>query len=284
MDSRISAFLLAQISPSLYPAHMFGFFKKRREEKAARDAEAMALGELLREVDEGRAGKLDLALVIHDREGSKESLSRVFMELPQAELYVANASAERLEDPAVMLMGEPPQPFAVVFTRQEWAVAGAHPPFDRVEAVSAMELALKMPASAGMVFNPETPLVTGVLTAPMLDAFRQILEHDQLMEGTLYTVWTSGAYRVVKLLKVDAGGVHIRLYAGGHAQRPQQVEPAMLTLSGADEKHRSMGHLPFTRRSFLAMGPRLLTVQPVQEEELEGYRLWAEAQGGYFGG
>lgn len=37
-----------------------------------------------------------------------------------------------------------------------------------------------------------------------------------------------------------------------------------------------MGHLPLDPDGFLAWKPVLISVQPVDEEELDGYRIWRE--------
>ncbi len=41
--------------------------------------------------------------------------------------------------------------------------------------------------------------------------------------------------------------------------------------------------MPLSRKAFLAMGPIRIASAEVSEDELEGYSLWLEAKGGYFG-
>jgi len=43
-----------------------------------------------------------------------------------------------------------------------------------------------------------------------------------------------------------------------------------------------MGHLPLSRRSFGGWRPRFIKAVEVSGEELDGYRMWLQAKGGYF--
>ena len=44
----------------------------------------------------------------------------------------------------------------------------------------------------------------------------------------------------------------------------------------------SMGHVPLTFGAFEAWQPEFLAHGDVDEEELEGYRMWVDAKAGYF--
>lgn len=239
---------------------MFNFLKKRQERKAVREV----VEQLMQDAAAGRAQPVDLALAIHAREGNQESMARIFMTLPDADLYTLNAGEGRLRD--IAMLSSEAEEFVALFTSRERAEAGMQAPYDRVDVVSGLELIFSMQEPVGMAFNPGSPVVSGGLTKAMVASLIQLMTDYALHAGALYTVWSSGAYRVVK--------------------RPKQVDAAMLMLSGADEEHQAMGHLPFTRRSFLAMGPRRVPGETpsVTEAELEGHRIWEENQGGYFGG
>ena len=94
-------------------------------------------------------------------------------------------------------------------------------------------------------------------------------------EGGLYsTPNEDGTYAVLKILKLDPEGVHLRLYAQALAERPTDVQIETLDLG--------IGHLPIARSSFATWDLQYLKTVPVQAEELEGYQLWQEAGGGYF--
>lgn len=43
-----------------------------------------------------------------------------------------------------------------------------------------------------------------------------------------------------------------------------------------------MGHLPISRAAFCAWAPSLIERSTVSEDELEGYHIWEESNGGVF--
>lgn len=259
---------------------MFGFFKKRREQQVAR-AERNALAEqFMKDAEAGEARPLEMALAIHEQEPSKESFARILALLPSAELYVLNAGEDRWDDVALMMLDD--APFVALFTSQKLAAAAMMPPYNRVQEVSALELLFCGRGGVGWVFNPGKPLIAAVLNEPMLEAARQVLAEINLQAGEIYTVWTRGHYRAVRILKTDDVGVHFRLYPAGWKERPASILPAELE-SG---ELNAVGHLPFVWKSFLALGPKRVSGAsiPVTEKDLEGYRIWEEEKGGYFGG
>ena len=73
-------------------------------------------------------------------------------------------------------------------------------------------------------------------------------------------------FSVVKVLAVQDGAVHARLYKERFATRPQAVDPAMLTIA--------IGHVPLALEGFAGWHPILLAREPVVDAELEGYRQW----------
>ncbi len=102
--------------------------------------------------------------------------------------------------------------------------------------------------------------------------------------GGLYSTEDEGGqFGIVKVLVVDAGAVHVRVYKQKLCSRPASVDPSMLTLGKLSDKDGfSAGHLPLSWRTFAKWKPILVSQQPVYESELEGYRLWQEANGGIF--
>lgn len=114
------------------------------------------------------------------------------------------------------------------------------------------------------------------------------IDPRDLMAGDHVTVvGDSGVdYAVVKILAVDAEGVHIRLYQERFATRPTQVDATRLTLGPVipvEGVPLSVGHAPFSHDTFAKWGAVLLSRgATVAESELAGYRGWQEAEGGYF--
>lgn len=105
-------------------------------------------------------------------------------------------------------------------------------------------------------------------------------------EGGLYSVEAEkGGFSIVKILKLDAVGVHIRAYSNRFPQRPTDVDVTKLYMAGMNrnpDEELGMGHLPLSKESFAGWKPELIKVVSVEQAELEGYEMWKEAKGGYF--
>ena len=88
-------------------------------------------------------------------------------------------------------------------------------------------------------------------------------------------------FAIAKVLAVDAGVVHVRLYREKFPCRPLQVDPSKLSLGKVgDVEGFGMGHLPLSRATFAGWEPVLIQSEPVTEEELDGYRIWQGDTGG----
>ena len=89
----------------------------------------------------------------------------------------------------------------------------------------------------------------------------------------------------MKILARDRQGVHVRLYVQRFSVRPRSLPHENLTTAPFGAEHAnplSIGHLPLSFASFAGWQPQQLAKQEVDEDELEGYRMWQEANGGYF--
>ena len=107
-----------------------------------------------------------------------------------------------------------------------------------------------------------------------------------IKEGGLYYIKNeTGTYSVLKVLKTDSKGVHIRLYSNQFASPPNKIDESTLYLAGIDKKPSEtlgMGHLPISKRGFEDWHPTFFQQSSVKDEELEGYKTWLDAKGGYF--
>lgn len=107
-----------------------------------------------------------------------------------------------------------------------------------------------------------------------------------VVEGGLYSIRAEkGVYRVLKILKIDSIGVHIRSYSNWYDQAPDKIDESTLYMVGVDRKPEEAlgsGHLPISRMSFARWGARFVQQSTVTEGELDGYRIWLENEGGYF--
>ena len=108
--------------------------------------------------------------------------------------------------------------------------------------------------------------------------------HSNFQVGGLYSVeYGDGTYRVAKVLAVEKAGVHVRLYKNEWKERPQNVDPSVLSLGSVNDGDGfGMGHLPLTAKGFAAWKPALLSKEAVSKDELEGYEMWKEGGGGFW--
>lgn len=97
--------------------------------------------------------------------------------------------------------------------------------------------------------------------------------------GGLYaTQDEDGSWRVMKVLALDDFAVHLRSYANKFPEQPTDVDPEKLSLGGLDDSAGfGIGHFPLAREGFFNDNPVLIKVEPVIEEELEGYKIYLEA-------
>jgi len=108
----------------------------------------------------------------------------------------------------------------------------------------------------------------------------------QFVEGGLYsTPAENGSYRVLKILKVDHIGVHVRFYSNQYDQAPIKIDESALFMVGLDRKPEEAlgaGHLPISKMHLATWGVRYVQQSTVTEDELDGYRKWLEDGGAYF--
>src|SRR6185369_1553087 len=97
--------------------------------------------------------------------------------------------------------------------------------------------------------------------------------------GMLVSVADGEGFAIMKVLAVDDGGVHARLYAQRFAARPAHAELLKLSTDRVGEGQPfSIGHMPLSHTSFNNWQPQVVALAvEVSEEELEGYRMWEEA-------
>jgi hypothetical protein len=103
------------------------------------------------------------------------------------------------------------------------------------------------------------------------------VDHSAPVVGGLYGARDSdGSFRVVKVLVMDEAAVHIRMYAERFAELPTKISSSELSLGSINNQGSfGIGHAPVSRTGFLHEGRTLLATEPVRDDELEGYRIWA---------
>lgn len=126
------------------------------------------------------------------------------------------------------------------------------------------------------------------LTSVLRSIFSASEEQDvaDVTEGGLYlTPHEQEGYTVLKVLKIDNDGVHIRTFSNLFHDIPKVIDESTLFMAGmgADEDTpMGMGHTPISHSSFITWGLHFVQQSAVSEDDLEGYKMWAEANGGYF--
>ena len=265
---------------------MFGFFKKRKAKEEAIRAKVQACKQVILALQGDRGNALEGALVLHFTEQNEESLTRFLIAFGQSDVWMLNNGSDRLGDPAVT-QGSDGGPYVAVFSSNERATAAADEwkLTNRSSVISALELVFGLSPAVGIVINANDPHIQWSFPPQNVSNLRTLFERSHNYEvGGIYSVWGRGTYKVIKILNVDEGGVHLRMYANTWQERPSTIDPDTLTLTGEDAGSiQAIGHMPVVRSNFLSMGPRLAASSPVTDAELEGYRMWEEAKGGYFG-
>ena len=262
---------------------MFRFFRKKGEapkEKNERDALWSKIGT---DFAEGRGNPLEGALAVHLAQPDEQSITQLITWFGASQVHTIAKGPDPIGD-AAMLQGPDGKGYVAVFTAREGAEAERHGPFAAVSAISALELVFSMNGMAGIVINPGDEHLRWFFTPQQTANLQTVYERSfNYQAGNIYSIRHGDSYRALKLLKADDGGVHVRIYGNHWPERPPTVEHDDLLLAGTGEKHPAIGHMPLSRKAFLAMGPIRIASAEVSEDELEGYSLWLEAKGGYFG-
>ncbi len=111
---------------------------------------------------------------------------------------------------------------------------------------------------------------------------------EPIVEGGIYSIESGERFGIVKILKLEPGIVHLRVYKNKFASRPTSINVEDLSLGrfkpgSTDKDGFGIGHMPIRERDFRGWKPVLLTKTQVTESELEGYKMWKESGGGVFG-
>ena len=99
-------------------------------------------------------------------------------------------------------------------------------------------------------------------------------QKDWIVGGLYLEQGEENDWKVFKVLLVDGHGVHIRFYQERFREKPQDINCATLTVD--------IGHSPFAFETVAKWQEEFLRQDRVDEQELDGYQEWKEAQGGYW--
>lgn len=265
---------------------MFKFFHKKKMQRQAAEEKSRAFKHVLADIENGNGNRLEAALVLHLAMNDQDSLTRFLITFGGAEIWLLDKPGKRFDDP-VVTEGADGKIYVAAFTSKFRATAAAEVAGEFSNypiGISGLELVFSLDQAFGIILNSDDPHVQWGFTPEQVSNLREMFERSYKCEvGGLYSVWTGGAFRAVKLLSVDDRGIHLRIYANTFPERPEKIDPASLTMESGPGGPSSVGHVPMIRAAFLAMGPGLMATAGVTDDELEGYKIWEEARGGYFG-
>lgn len=106
-------------------------------------------------------------------------------------------------------------------------------------------------------------------------------------------------FGVIKLLRTQFGGVHVRVYSNVFLERPTAVdelaleteaidlERLMASESGEEQaglavsRPVAIAHLPLKHATFSSWRPEFIEMSLVEPDELSGYAVWKRAKGGF---
>jgi hypothetical protein len=106
-----------------------------------------------------------------------------------------------------------------------------------------------------------------------------------LKEGGLYAFKNdNGSYSVMKLLKVESAGVHVKIYSNQFDSPPTTVDESKLYVVGLGHKpDETMGlaDAPMKGETFQNYKATFVQQSTVKPEELESYNKWKAAGAQY---
>lgn len=117
---------------------------------------------------------------------------------------------------------------------------------------------------------------------PLVGAFFSVSLQSMGIDGL--------GFGMVKLLRQQFRGVHVRVYSNTFAQRPERVDEAELEsrpfptdVSGErpPTEPLAVGHVPLGHATFDAWQPVFVATSLVQPDELVGYEIWKFEKGGF---
>lgn len=125
-------------------------------------------------------------------------------------------------------------------------------------------------------------------TEQQIQVIEPIESIKEIKQGYFFAMpRTLGGYNVFKVLAVDRNGAHIRSYSNVYTEVPETIDVTSLFMKRFDTDVEAidlgMGHLPVSYDTFMTWNAIALNqYEEVTEDQLEGYRLWQDAEGGYF--
>ena len=125
-------------------------------------------------------------------------------------------------------------------------------------------------------------------TEQQIQAIKPIASVAEIKTGYFYAMPRKlGGYNIFKVLAMDDKSVHIRSYSNVYLEVPIELNVGSLFMKRFDTDVEAidigLAHLPVSYDTFMAWDAIAVDqYEEVTDDQLAGYRLWQEADGGYF--
>ena len=110
-------------------------------------------------------------------------------------------------------------------------------------------------------------------------------KQSAVKEGGLYAAKNdNGSFSILKVLKTDDLGVHVKIFSNQFPTPPAKVDESTLYMAGPDHKTNEtfgVGHAPLSQRTFDNWKATFVQQSTVKPEELESYNKWKAAGAQY---
>ena len=254
------------------------FGKKKKE-----NSKAEAFNEAANKIGTADESLIDMAIIsisMDPQQGSLHLLNATSKENLFIPSMNDNFSGACITDPpdedCVYIAAHSSKDRCVKFTQENQE-------FSHCVEVSFMTLLFESQEKVGIILNPDDEYINLPIAPKNMELFRNLVRASfKLTEGSYYFT-RSGDVDIVKVLKIDDGGIHLSLFSNSYKTAPTKLDVEELSFSADDRSGNSgIGHIPITLDKFFAWSPTQIQEGQVLESELEGYNMWLEAKGGYF--
>lgn len=256
---------------------MFSLFRKK---KSPAD---QAVCEVSSKIGSENESFIDMAIVSMIQDPKEGSL--YFLQATAREVLHVSSTGDDLSGACIV---NSPEEDCIYLTAHSTAKRSRNfrtnnPEFARSLEIPFMSLLFDSQSKVGLIVNPDDEHITVTISPRYMEMFRAIARASfTLKEGSYYHT-PAGDVDLVKVLKSDEGGVHVRLYSNHYSPDSNDFDFSDLKISTCEDSgKRGIGHIPISLDRFLAWGPTHVADGVVTEDELEGYNTWKNASGGYF--
>jgi len=112
--------------------------------------------------------------------------------------------------------------------------------------------------------------------------FKATKREKKWKTGALYSVPNHGGYNVIKVLKVEKKGLHVRFYSNRYSTKPTQINESELYISSTIQNNTvGQPHYPLSYVTLETWRADFIQQSSVSPEELESYHQWKRHKRGF---